>query len=211
MTADHTTALVQRCLDELSGHSQEDSVALAVRDLLGGAAQRLHDLCSSMLHRSYPRLARPPLNVHSEEMLSAVVERLIKALREARPTNVRQFFALANQHIRWELNDLARRFDERSAPVELGLEHVSAPALGDTRASGTGSGANASRILAAIEALDDETREVFDLIRVQNLTHVEAANLLGVSTKTIQRRLNRGLLDLAAQLGDLRIERDDSQ
>jgi RNA polymerase sigma-70 factor (ECF subfamily) len=30
----------------------------------------------------------------------------------ARPTNVRQFFALANQHLRWELNDLARRLDE---------------------------------------------------------------------------------------------------
>lgn len=205
MAEDHTTALVQRCLDELNGHSHEESVALAVRDLLAGAAQRLHLLCSSMLHRSYPRLARPPLNVHSEEMLSAVIERLIKALREARPTSVRQFFALANQHIRWELNDLARRFDERSSPAEVGLELVAAPSLSDTR-----SNVNAGRILAAIEALDEDTREVFDLIRVQGLTHGEAARLLGVSTKTIQRRLNRGLLDLAAMLGDLRIDRDGS-
>ena len=36
-------------------------------------------------------------------MLGAVVERLIKALREARPKDVCQFFALAGQHIRWEL------------------------------------------------------------------------------------------------------------
>jgi hypothetical protein len=41
--------------------------------------------------------------------LSAVVERLLKALRAARPQTVREFFALANQHMRWELNDLARR------------------------------------------------------------------------------------------------------
>ena len=33
-------------------------------------------------------------------MLAAVVERLIKALREARPASVRQFFALAGQHMR---------------------------------------------------------------------------------------------------------------
>jgi hypothetical protein len=26
-----------------------------------------------------------------------------------RPQTVRQFFALVNQHLRWELNDLARR------------------------------------------------------------------------------------------------------
>ena len=52
-----------------------------------------------------------PLNLQAEEMLSAVVERLLKALREARPATVRQFFALASQHMRWELNDMARRLD----------------------------------------------------------------------------------------------------
>jgi len=34
-----------------------------------------------------------------------VVERLIKAMRGYRPQTVRHFFALANQHMRWELND----------------------------------------------------------------------------------------------------------
>jgi RNA polymerase sigma-70 factor (ECF subfamily) len=32
-------------------------------------------------------------------MLSSVVERLLKAMRQVHPTTVRQFFALANQHI----------------------------------------------------------------------------------------------------------------
>ncbi len=62
---------------------------------------------------------RPPLNLESDELLGAVVERLLKALRVARPTTVREFFALANQHMRWELNDLARRLDEQPAMVEL--------------------------------------------------------------------------------------------
>jgi hypothetical protein len=37
------------------------------------------------------------------EVPGAVVERLLKALREARPATVRQFFALVGQHMRWEL------------------------------------------------------------------------------------------------------------
>ena len=52
-------------------------------------------------------------------MLAGVVEGLIKAMNSARPRTVRQFFALANQHMRWQLNDIARRLDERPAAVEL--------------------------------------------------------------------------------------------
>ncbi len=58
--------------------------------------------CAALLYRSYPRLTRPPLNLQVEEMLGAVVERLLKALREIRPGTARQFFALASQHMRWE-------------------------------------------------------------------------------------------------------------
>ena len=38
------------------------------------------------------------------------------------------------------------------------------------------------------------------------MMHAEAAETLGVSTKTVQRRLNRGLLLLSDQLGDLRTD-----
>ena len=61
-----------------------------------------------------------------------MVERLLKALREARPATVRQFFALAGQHMRWELNDLARRLDEQPAAVELHDGLVPAPASSDS-------------------------------------------------------------------------------
>jgi RNA polymerase sigma-70 factor (ECF subfamily) len=150
------------------------------------------------LYRSYPRLTRPPLNLQVEEMLSAVVERLLKALREARPATVRQFFALANRHMRWELNDIARRFDNRGAAVELDEGLVPAPA-----SSESGLTSDCRRMLDAIEALPDGEREAFDLVRVQGLTQVEAAKVLGVSVMTVNRRLNRGLQLLAAKLSDL--------
>src|SRR5882724_11669871 len=116
MDEEHTTAVVQRYLDELAGDTPAEPV---VRALLDRSVRRLHQLCATLLHRGYPRLTHPPLNVQSDEMLGAVVERLFKALREARPATVRQFFALAGQHTRWELNDLARRLDERPRAVEL--------------------------------------------------------------------------------------------
>ena len=108
--------MVQRYLDELAGDSPAEPI---VRALLDRAVRRLHLLCASLLHRSYPRLTQPPLDLQAEELLGAVAERLLKALHEVRPRTVRQFFALANQHMRWELNDLARRLDQQPAAVEL--------------------------------------------------------------------------------------------
>lgn len=196
MGTEHTTAEVQRYLHELGGDAPSEPV---VRALLERSAARLQVLCTTMLLRQYPRLTRPPLNLQSDELLSAVVERLLKAMREVHPETPRQFFALANRHMRWELNDLARRLDQRTEALGLYDDAVSAP-----ETSGSVLGPDAVRMLEAIENLPDEEREVFELIRIQGLPQSEAAELIGVSAKTIQRRLNRGLLTLTEQLSDLR-------
>src|ERR1043165_4789662 len=120
MEATRTTEAIQGFLDELAGLRGDAPAEPVVRGLLGRAAGRLHQLCATLLYRSYPRLTRAPLNLQSEEMLSAVVERLMKALGAARPENVRHFFQIANQHMRWELNDLARRLDEQARAVQIG-------------------------------------------------------------------------------------------
>src|SRR5215831_14492706 len=125
MDEERTTAAVQRYLDELAQDSTAEPV---VRALLDRAVRRLHLLCATLLHRSYPRLTQPPLNLQADELLSAVAERLLKAMREIRPQTVRQFFALANQHMRWELNDPSRRLDEQPAAAELCAGLVPAPA-----------------------------------------------------------------------------------
>jgi RNA polymerase sigma-70 factor (ECF subfamily) len=193
---EHTTAVVQRYLDELAGDTPAEPI---VRTLLDRAVRRLHQLCATLLYQSYPRLTRPPLNLQPDEMLSAVVERLLKALREARPANVRQFFSLACQHMRWELNDLARRLDEQPTPVELSGGQIPAPS-----SSASGLSPDGHRMLAAIDRLPEEEREAFDLVRIQGMTQTEAARVLGVAVVTVKRRLNRGLQLLAAALEDLR-------
>ena len=196
MTEEHTTAAVQRYLDELAGDSPAEPI---VRALLDRAVRRLHLLCATLLYRSYPRLTQPPLNVQVDELLGAVAERLLKALREARPRTVRQLFALANQHMRWELNDLARRLDNQPAAEALYEAQIPAPA-----SSGSGLSPDGYRMLSAIGDLPDEEREALDLVRVQGMTHAEAAQVLSVSAVTVKRRLTRGLRLLTEQLADLR-------
>ena len=196
MDEPRTTVVVKRYLDELAGDTPPEQ---AIRALLDRAVGRLHHLCAALLHRSYPRLARPPLNLQTDELLGAVVGRLLKALREARPATVRQFFALASQHMRWELNEMARRLDEQPAAVELHEGLGAAPSSSDSVLTPV-----SRRMLAAIDGLPEEEREAFDLVRIQGLTQAEAGKVLGVSAATVNRRLNRGLQLLLAKLADLR-------
>jgi RNA polymerase sigma factor (sigma-70 family) len=195
MPEEHTTAIVQRYLSELTDEAPTEPV---VRVLLGRAVPRLQRFCATLLHHDFPRLTHPPLNLQTDELLGAVVERLIKALREARPRTAREFFALAGQHMRWELKDLARRLDNQPVAVELREGQVPAQASSDSGLSPDG-----RRMLEAIDSLPADEREAFDLVRIQGLTYAEAADLLVVAPKTVQRRLDRGLRLLTERLGDL--------
>ena len=196
MHEEPTTAVIQRYLDALPGDTAADPI---IRELLERAVGRLRLLCATFLYKSYPRLTRPPVNLETDELLGSVVARLLTALRETRPTTVRRFFALACQHMRWQLNDLARRLDEQPAVTSLPETGVAGQPLSTV----SGLTPDGRRMLGAIEALPEEEREVFDLVGIQGLTHGEAAGVVGVSEKTVQRRLNRARLLLAEQLADL--------
>ena len=197
MPDEPTTVVVQRYLDALAGDTPGEPL---IRELLERAVGRLRLLCATFLYKSYPRLTRPPVNLETDELLGGVVARLLTALRETRPATVRQFFALACQHMRWQLNDLARRLDERPAAIALPEAGVAAPPA----STASGLSPDGRRILGAIEGLPEDEREVFDLVGIQGLTHAEVATMVGVSEKTVQRRLNRARLLLAERLADLR-------
>src|SRR5262245_47033769 len=192
-----TTVIIQGYLDALPGDAAAEPM---VRELVERAVGRLRLLCATFLHKSYPRLTRPPVNLETDELLGGVVAGLLTALRTTRPPTVRRFFALANQHMRWQLNDLARRLDERPAAAALPEPGVAAQPASTT----SGLGPDGRRMLGAIEGLPEDEREVFDLVGIQGLTHAEVAAVVGASEKTVQRRLNRARLLLAERLADLR-------
>jgi RNA polymerase sigma-70 factor (ECF subfamily) len=83
----------------------------------------------------------------------------------------------------------------------MGLSEVLVPAPASSVSGLTPDG---RRMLQAIGELPEDEREAFDLVRVQGMSHSEAAQVLGVSAVTVKRRMNRGLRLLTEQLADLR-------
>jgi hypothetical protein len=84
VSEEHTTTAVRRYLDALAGDAPAEPI---VRELVDRAVHRLERLDANLLHGSYPRLTRPPSNLETAEMLSGVVEELLKAMRSVRPQN----------------------------------------------------------------------------------------------------------------------------
>ena len=167
MPDEPTTLVIQRYLDALPGDAAAEPI---VRELLERAAGRLRLLCGTLLHKSYPRLTRPPANLETDELLGDVVAGLLTALRKTRPPTLRRFFALANQHMRWQLNDLAGRLDNQpAAPAALAECGVAA----SPASTASGLSPDGRRMLGAIEGLPEDEREVFDLVGIQELTHAQ--------------------------------------
>jgi RNA polymerase sigma-70 factor (ECF subfamily) len=197
--SDSVDEAVERYLERLA-QATEDAEARrwTVRELLGAATKRILSLCNLTLSRHYPRLTKGPLNLQPEELLGAVVERLIKALQTVRPAGVREFFALAMKHVRWELNGLARGLDaERCEPF---AEEVVADETEEVEEPFSPLG---QRILDAIDGLPRVDREIFNLVRLGGMTQPDAAQELGISERTVQRRLRRIMPHLWGVLGGL--------
>ncbi len=109
-----------------------------------------------------------------------------------RPGDVRHFDHLAAAQIRRELIDLARHY---RGPEGLGAHHHTDGADPAGRLEQVPGGAGRPETVEgwaafheAVERLPDEERQVFDLLWYRGLTHAQAAEALGVATKTVQPR-----------------------
>jgi RNA polymerase sigma-70 factor (ECF subfamily) len=202
MAASSQSVQIQGYLDRLRAG---DEAARA--QLLTCACERLRSLARKML-RGYP-------NVHRWEQTDDVLQnaalRLHRTLGQMTVETSRDFFRLAALNIRRELLDLAKH---HYGPQGQGAHHGTwGP--GDSSATGDDSGPVAAADLSSepsrlaawgdfheqIGALPDEEREVFDLLWYQGLSQAEAAELLGVSERTVKRRWQSGRLLLHEALG----------
>src|SRR5262249_53298819 len=82
VSGDYATAVVERYLIALAGDAPADPIVRALPDRAVG---RMRFRCANLLHRSYLHLARPPLDLQTDEVSAAVVGRLLKAMREPAP------------------------------------------------------------------------------------------------------------------------------
>jgi RNA polymerase sigma-70 factor (ECF subfamily) len=190
------TVQLQACLERLRAGEPA-----AVEELFRHVSARLERLTRKML-RGFPGVHRW---AQTDDVLQNASLRLLRALQDIRPTTIREFFALSAQQIRRELIDLARHY---FGPEGLGAHHASKDGAGRSR-SGVepiDTSADPARrvdwqeLHEQIHRLPAEEREVVDLLFYQELPQGEAAILLGVSVRTVQRRWQSALLKLHDQL-----------
>ncbi|PQO26486.1 RNA polymerase sigma factor [Blastopirellula marina] len=174
--------------------------AAAYELIIERALERLQRQTKAMM-RSYPRLARWE---QTDDVFQEAVVRLYKSLKKVKPESSRHFFGLATLQIRRTLIDLARH---HLGPLAEAANHESHYALAELprqeHEEGPLSLAQWAEFHEAIDQLPEEPRETFSLIWYAGMTQADAAALLGVSTKTIQRRFLHARLLLAEMMPDI--------
>jgi RNA polymerase sigma-70 factor (ECF subfamily) len=185
--------------DLIARHRAGDAHALDV--LVRRTGDRLTALASAML-RDYPQVRA---REETGDVLQNAVLRLMRALTEATPASVRDYYRLAAELIRRELRDLARWHARRPAePL---------PDAGDSSAAAGPPAPSVSRDLdlwaelqEAVEALPGDLREVFSLTFYHGWTQPEIAELLGTNDRQVRRIWVRACRRLRAAVdGDLPI------
>jgi RNA polymerase sigma factor (sigma-70 family) len=191
---------IQACLDRLRQGDQSAHSAL-----LESACERLTRLARKML-KDFPQVRRWE---ETDDVLQNAMVRLRRALETTSPVSVRSFINLAAVQIRRELIDLARRYQ---GPHGIGANHESQALTNGSRDSPVASVAAAdtndpehfeawTRFHRSVESLNGEDREVFDLLWYQGLTQAEAAEILELSEKTVNRRWVAARMRLGMALG----------
>ncbi len=197
MGSDDRTTVIQGWLDRLQ--AGDDSARDA---LLATASDRLARLARKML-KGFPGVGRWE---QSADVLQNALIRLDRALRSVVPPTAQDFFRLAAAQIRRELIDLTRHYQ---GPAGLGANHDTRGESHRTDEPGQpadstyepGQLAAWTEFHARIESLPDADRELFDLLWYQGLTQAEAALVLGVSERTVNKRWIAARLSLRDALG----------
>ena len=158
--------------------------------LIEHSCERLRGLARKMLRR-YPKVRRWE---ETDDVFVEAVTRLDRALSTVEPESPRHFYNLAATQIRRVLMDLSRRY---YGPEGLGNHHDTAAVSPDGNAtpryekadmSGEPSSlAEWTEFHVQVETLPEEEREVFNLVWYEEMTQEEAAEVLGVTIRTVRR------------------------
>ncbi len=163
--------------------------------LISRLESRFRVLVKKMLWQ-FPRVRRWE---DTDDVLQATMIRLHRSLTGAQPKSVNQFVGLAATQVRRTLIDLARHYggthghganhhsdisgraaDEPGGPIERHNRLETQPFSIEEW----------TQFHEATQQLPDGPREAFELIWYAGLQHSEAADLLGISRRTIIRRIN---------------------
>ena len=190
---EHTTARIERCLLAVAiGQGR----TLARNELLQHSVRRIREMVRREMRR-HQGVARWE---QEEDLVQEVLIRVDRAVQDAKPEHVGQFFVIVAQHVRWATVDLIRRY---FGPMGTASRHQTGELPLAQAISGEPARHGESDSLLIHEAVDDladDLREPWLLYVYAGLTQIVIADLLGVSTKTVQRRLTEAKLKLSEAL-----------
>lgn len=210
-----TTILIER---HLAGLQAGDARARA--DLIAVAQHRLRRLTLRMFHQD-DRLGRW---LDADDVFQNATLRLHNALSQVKPTSAREFFGLAATMMRRELIDLSRSYYGRRgaktgddppalpehSPANAGQFAVLGNSEDTPQEPGDGVSTSDPSKLAQwtefheqVAKLPEKEREVVELLFYQELSQVEAAEVLQVDPSTVKRRWREARLLLADSLSSL--------
>lgn len=210
-----TTIMIERHLVGLQAGD-----ARARENLIAVAQHRLRRLTLRMFHQD-DRLGRW---LDADDVFQNAALRLHHALSQVKPTTAREFFGLAATMMRRELIDLSRSYYGRrgsrggddppaipeNSPANaaqfsaMGTDSVQPQDPGDTQTTTDPSKlAQWTEFHEQVAALPDKEREVVELLFYQELSQVEAAEVLQVDPSTVKRRWREARLLLADSLTSL--------
>lgn len=185
--ASTSTVIVQKLLDELKA-GQPD------------ASQRLLSVTMERLRCLVQRIIADHAAIKRWEDLDDVLQnsslRLWRALEKHHPATPLEYFRLAATVIRRELIDLSRRY---FGPHGIGANQAKSWLVKDSRGNSpvdlASDGTNEPMKLGCwsefheyIDKLPQEEQLLFDLLWYQGLTLGEAAEVTGMSERTLRRR-----------------------
>lgn len=186
-------------LEDLIIRMRKGDVA-AQEELVNSAYQRLLYLTRKML-KSYPQVARWE---QTDDVFQNAVIRLYKSLNKIEIKSAKHFLNLAAMNIRRELIDLARHqygpmgegahhdtaADRKESPIDIEPQTTMDP----------NKLAQWSEFHRHADELPAEEKEVFNLIWYHDVPQDEAAKLLNISKRTLERRWQSARLMLHKSL-----------
>jgi RNA polymerase sigma-70 factor (ECF subfamily) len=172
----------------------------AARDrLISYSYSRLRRLARRML-KDYPGVRQ---QLESGDVLHPALLRLHRALAEVSLESSKHFWNLAAMKIRQELLGLARFYAAKPKLITLGDSSDAEEELGPRSDSTSEPGGLESwvRFHELINELPEKEREVFYLVWFDFLSQDQAAEVLGVSVRTVRRLWLSARLKMAAWMG----------
>jgi RNA polymerase sigma-70 factor (ECF subfamily) len=171
--------------------------------LIEHTCERLRLLTRKMLH-GFPRVHRWE---ETDDVFTAAMTKLHQCLETFQPESPKHFYNLAATHIRRVLIGMARRY---CGPMGLGANYDTNAERGETpRYEATDTTDEPSTLMEwtdfheQVEGLPDEEREVFNLLWYEGLEQSKAAEMLGISERTLRRRWQDARARLrAARMGE---------